>query len=313
MDFLGLAAHDAVLGLRAMKAVAQADGWESAQESELLFAAARAFGVELDPGDLGPIDPEGLMQSLSGPEARLRVIQAMILMAMMDGEIDDQEVSTIEAYAGRLGIDEPRLHNLRQLAQGRVRLAMLDLARRSFARPVFEDAFKQEGLRGVWKIVGPLMGGARDDALAQRYRSTGQCPEGSLGRAYFDFMERHDLAFPGERYGVPESGVWHDISHVVSGYEATQEDEVLVVSFIAGFSREDPFFWLFAITLQYQLGIKVSPYSPPETGYFKPGSALEALRRGAAMNTDLATWDWWPHRDRPLSQVQAMLGVPPVA
>ncbi|HMR72159.1 MAG TPA: hypothetical protein PKA84_18220, partial [Rubrivivax sp.] len=54
-----------------------------------------------------------------------------------------------------------------------------------------------------------------------------------------------------------------------------------VVSFIAGFSRQDPFFWLFTITLQFHLGIGVSPYSAPEKGLFDPVRVFAAFERGA--------------------------------
>lgn len=306
--------HDALLGLRAMKAVAKADHWIADEERALLRASAQALGLDsLDSDDIAGIEPEALRAVTTSDQTRRRIVQAMILMAMMDGEIDQAEIDIIKTYAEALDIDEPRIHNLTQLARGRTVVMWLDLARRSPVRRIFEDHYTREGLRGVWKIVGTFMGGARDPALAARYRATEACAAGTLGRHYWEFMTRYGFPFPGEAFSVPESGVWHDMAHVLSGYDASPQEEVYVVSFVAGFSKEDPFFWLFTIALQYQLGLRVSPYSMADTGLMKPKETLEALRRGAAMNVDLVSWDYWPHLDTPLRRVQEMLNIPPLA
>ena len=112
---------------------------------------------------------------------------------------------------------------------------------------------------------------------------------------------------------VAEEGVWHDLSHVLAGYGTTPEGEVAVVSFIAGYRREDPFFWVFTIALQFHLGIKVSPYSPNLTGHFDPALVLGAMQRGMAMTHDLSTgWDYWPDLPLPLDDVRRKYGVAPL-
>src|SRR5262249_31831434 len=153
------------------------------------------------------------------------------------------------------------------------------LARRSFARPIFERSLRERGLGAVWEIVGPMVGLGGSADLVRRYNDLGRLPEGTLGRAYWRFVVDNDLWFPGEGI-VAEAGVWHDLSHVLAGYGTEPEGEVQVVSFIAGYRREDPFFWLFTIALQFHLGVRVSPYSPPGRGYFEPERVIGALRRG---------------------------------
>lgn len=299
----------ATLALRVMRSVARADG-ERETERSLLGAAADLLGV--DP-EVGPATPgEAAALALPAREAE-RVVQAAILMALMDGAISPSELESVRAFAAALGVEEPRVHNLAQLAEGRIRSMWLDLARRSWARDVFVEALKAKGPAGVWKIVGPMIGRAVDPALARRYIALGELPEDTLGHAYFRFVFDHELPFPGEPHGVAESGVWHDCAHVLGGYGITPEEEIRVVSFIAGFSRRDPFFWLFTITLQFHLGIAVSPYSAPREGLFDPPSILAAFERGAAMTVDLGApdfdpWDWFP---RPLEEVRRALNVPP--
>jgi len=296
------------LALGAMRAVARADGELAEAERGLLEAAGRL--LEIDP-EVPPLTPAALASAgLAGRDAE-RVVQAGILAALLDGRIDPAEVEVVRALASAAGVDEPRVHNLAQIAKGRVRLAWLDLARRSFARDVFVDALKREGPRGVWKIVGPMLGRAVDPALAARYIALGELPEGTLGHAYFRFVYENGLGFPGEKGAVPESGVWHDVSHVLGGYGVAPREEVEVVSFIAGFTREDPFFWVFTITLQFHLGMRVSPYSQGGVGLVDPARMLGAFARGAAMTEDLSVdgWDPWPWFPEPLEAVRARFGV----
>ncbi|HEU4413005.1 MAG TPA: TerB family tellurite resistance protein [Polyangiaceae bacterium] len=299
-------------GLRAMATVARADGRVDPAELALVQAAARALGVSIEgPEALAPIEPAALADALPDPAHRLIALQAMILTALMDGDASGREADAVRRFAESLGVDEPRVANLRQLAEGRTRALWLDLARRSFARPIFEQTLRAKGLGGVWKIVGPLVGLAKDHDLARRYNDLGRLPEGTLGRAYWRFVVDHELGFPGEGV-VAEEGVWHDLSHVLGGYGVDPSGEVSVVSFIAGYKRDDPFFWLFTIALQFHLGVKVSPYSPRGKGHFDPELVRRAFARGRRVNRDLSTeWGYAADLARPLDEVRRDLGVPP--
>lgn len=308
MHLTQLSAEARDLALRAMRAVAGADGALAREEAALLEQAARLLGRE---AELEPLRPEELAAARLDATDAERVVQAAILMALMDGRVDAAEVDAVRRLARAAGVDEPRVRSLALLAEGHTRLMWLDLARRSFAREVFEKAIAREGLRGVWKIVGPMIGRAKDSELAARYAALGELPADTLGYAYFKYIVDNGFGFPGEANAVPESGLWHDIAHVLGGYGTTPSEELQVVSFIAGFSRQDPFFWLFTITLQFHVGIEMSPYSAPERGLFDPARALAAFERGTAVRVDLSegTWDPWPHFDRPLEDVRRDLGV----
>lgn len=311
MNVAPLRVEEVLAGLRALLTCARADGAVSQTEASLVRVAARAAGLSTDPLELPSIEASELATLFPSPARREQVLQAMMLMTLMDERVAPAEVALIETYARGLGVDEPRVKNLRQLAEGRVRTLWLDLARRSFARPIFEKTLKEKGLGGVWKIVGPMIGLAKDDALANRFTELGRLPENSFGYAYFRFIVDHQLGFPGEGI-VAEEGMWHDLTHVLAGYDTTPRGEVSVVSFIAGYVREDPFFWLFTIALQFHLGIRVSPYSPGEHGFFDPAVVIPAFRRGLAMKVDISrNWDPWPHLARPLEDVRRELGVVP--
>ncbi len=311
METLALTEEQARCGLAVMKAIAMADGDLSPKEVSLIEASGRALGLTIDVRALEHPSIDKVKRTLSTPLLRERAIQASILVAMMDGQARADEVRAIESLANALGVDEPRVNNLRQVANGQVKRLWIDLARRSFAKPIFEEALAKHGLGGVYRIVAPMIGLGKDPDLARRYGALGELPEDTLGYAYFRFIVDNELGFPGEGV-VSEDGVWHDLSHVLGGYLTTKvEHEVSVVSFIAGYRREDPFFWLFTLALQFHLGIKVSPYSEGMLGHFDPERVLGALRRGMAMNKDLSVdWDYWPDLSLPLEEVRAKYGVP---
>ncbi|MDP1922958.1 MAG: hypothetical protein Q8L14_42330 [Myxococcales bacterium] len=310
---LTLSPDEARFGLRAMATCARADGSMTPSEASLITAAAKVLGATLDdPHALESISPVALSAGLKDVGQRTLALQAMILLTLMDGEVSDAEAALISAFATALDIDEPRVANVTQLSRGRIKTLWLDLARRSFARPIFERTLKEKGPAGVWKIVGPMIGLAKDPALVDRFVALGQLPEGTLGYAYFRFVVDHELGFPGEGL-VAEEGMWHDLTHVLSGYDTSPHGEVSVVSFIAGYVREDPFFWLFTIALQFHLGIRVSPYSPGMRGFFDPAIVLPAFERGLSVTRDLSRdWDPWPHMARRLEDVRRELHVPPL-
>lgn len=290
----------------AMRWIARRDGEELARESAWIDAAAGALEVDRH---AGAMTPDEVARRVARPAMRERIVQSAILAALADERVDDLEASGVRALARALEVDEPRVRNLEQLARGRVRAMWLDLARRSFARATFERQLRQHGLGGLWRIVGPMLGLARDPVLAQRFIALGELPDGTLGRAYFRFLVDEGLSFPGEPGSVPEAGLWHDVTHVLAGYRTSDDDEVRVVCFIAGNRRDDPFFWVFTIALQYHLGLKVSPYSPARRGLFLPEVANRDYERGARVAVDLESWDPWPHFGRPLEDVRRELGI----
>jgi tellurite resistance protein len=313
----GLPFGVAVAGLRALRALVAADGVYDAREQALLDAVARSLGVKLDVASLTPASPEEVAGSITDPTHRERLVQAMLITALIDGEATPAEAALVDAFAMALEVDEPRVRNLHHLLHGHIRYLQFDLLRRS---PMISDVVAHEwrraGLRGVWKNVAPLAPGrflAQDAALAERYRALAALPEGSFGRCYHDHMRERGFTFPGEKAGFPEGFAKHDLCHVLGDYGTDPSGECEVVAFISAFMRHDPFGYLFMIFVHEHLDISVFEGDP--TGYFafEPERVLRALERGLAVNADLydAAFDWWPLFPRPIDEVRASLGIRP--
>jgi len=296
--------------IEAMRFVLGGDAAD-AREQAMLEVASEMLGGALEAAR--GLDVSQIAAALPTAALRERALQSAMLVTLMDERVTEEESQRVRVLAKALSITEPRESALHHLAHQRTALAWLDLARRSFARDAFEQALRDGGPGKLYRIVGPLMGLADDAELAQRFITLGELDAGTLGRSYFEFITRNELSFPGEHRAVPEAGLWHDLTHVLAGYDTTDAEEILVVSFIAGYRKEDAFFWLFTIVLQYHLGLKVSPYSPAKRGLFDVRAAAAAYERGTHVTRDLERWDPWPHFGRPLDEVRRELGVLPRA
>lgn len=317
MYLFDVAGDEKSILLRAMRAVALADGTETPKERALLDVAREALGlardVAADIDSLAPLAPNDPSLARLSKQSRERVIQTMILMAIMDGAGAKSEADLVAAFAESLGVDDARVANLRQLAGDRVRYMRFDLTRKGYARVELERTAKEEGIAGIYKTFGPLVGLATDPDLARKYIAFGEKPEGTVGRAYFDLITKNDLSFPGEAGGLAERGLWHDMLHVIGGYEVDPVGEAEVVAFMAGFRREDPFFWLFTVALQFQVGLVISPFAPGVPDVIDPRRFVLHNKRGSLVNADLSTdWPFHDDWDRPLADVRRRYNVVPV-
>lgn len=301
-------------GLRAMKMVAMADGTFATQERALLDAAQRMFGTTHDLDALQPIEPEELAGKLVDPRLRKQIVYGMLLLSLADGEASPEEAHVVEAFAAALGVDAHEVTTFRRISEGRLLLARLDVARRFWVGPHVAERVKSGGIRWLVKTLAAFAGIREDLELAGKYRALTEYPEGTLGRAYAEFIRGNGFSFPGEKGSPPEPIVIHDLTHVLSGYGTTPAQEICVTAFHAGYRKEEPFTFLLFSMMQFNLGIGVAPITPGTSLQFDAPAVLAALRRGSRMNTDLTDghWDYWADLSLPLEAVRAKYGVPPL-
>jgi tellurite resistance protein len=298
--------------LGAARVVASADGKFDDHERSLLAAAARALSYEGDVDALEAASPAEVAAVVTDEQTRTRIVQALILVAMMDGEVKPEEHAVISTYAKALGVDEPRLANLHQLAHGHTKLVYFDLWRRSkYLEDSARKAWQDKGLKGLWSYFGSITGIAHDEKVAAKYRALGDLPEGTFGRAYFDHMKERNFSFPGEHKGFPEELVKHDLAHVVGGYDTDAAGECEVIAFISGFNKSDPFSYLFMIVVHMQMGVNIFDGSPVEKLAMPADRVVAALARGARMTKDLydPSWTFWDDFPLPLDDVRKKYGV----
>jgi hypothetical protein len=286
---------------------------ETRRQLRLLGALARLHGASIEPSLLPRCTPRHAAGVIRDPHRRKRLVQLAVLMALVDGQVQPETAEAVAELACTLGTDEPGVRVLGLLAARRVLAVRIALMRRIMGR-FLREAYRGEGWRGVCKILGALfLKGARDAATAARYRNLEHLPSGSFGRALWEYAVRNAFALPGEAGAIPERVLFHDMGHVLSGYDTNPAGEIRQAAFQAGFVRHDGFAFLLFAVLQFHHGIKITPVAEPEVGYFDVEAVLYALARGAACRVDLSDgFQFWLRAACSIEQVRAELGIAPV-
>ncbi len=322
MDFIEPTPEIAPFGLRAMAMVARAsENGLGATQRVLLDAAQRVIlHTEIDIDSLPPITPEELAQKFDDPAIARQLIRGMVIMSLAEGPASPRQTELISTFAAALGVKEPAVKVIRELTEGDILMFRLDFYRRSHLRDYMRTQYKlQGGFLGMAKAVLGVTGMHEDEKLAGRFRALGDLPENTLGHHLFLHYTSNGFAFPGEKGGFPMGAMFHDIGHVLGGYDTTPEGELRVSAFQAGYRRnEDAFFTILFAVLIHTAGVNMAPIKMPVLlGRIAQGELFEeivtALKRGGSMTTDLGdAWDFWPYMDLPLDLVRERLGVPPL-
>lgn len=305
--------EQAYWGLSAMKTIAMADGALKEPERHMLTSVQQVIGTTYEIKELAPITPLELAQTLPDPQLRKQLVQGLIVMSLIDGKPNAQETALVEEFAQALEVNVQEVTNLRRVLNGEVLQLRLDLVRRFWLRPKVEEIWNKEGIRGLYKFARGMMGKYEDKELAARYQALEHYPAGSLGRSYWEYCRKNAFALPGEKGGAPEQILFHDCAHILSGYGTAPEEEVQVACFSAGFQRREPWLFVFFVLLQFHVGIRMTPITEARTGFFDPGKAMIAIRRGAAMHIDLNNgWDYWPVMGEQVEELRRRYNILPV-
>jgi hypothetical protein len=314
MELAFLKPQQLPVALAALQTVASGHGRLTESERSLLEVVAEMHRSPLDLDTIPRLDPVTLAAVVDDPHQRKRLVQMAMVMAMVEGDVSPAQERAVRAIAEVLEVDEAGLKVLHEVVNDSKLLTRMHMMRRLMGRFV-GDVREQEGLSGVKKFLSPLfLGGGEDPEVAWRYKQLGLLPEGTVGRAYWEFCTSRRFGFPGEAGGIPERMVFHDFGHILSGYETDAEGEIQQGAFQAGFTRTDGFSFLLFVIVQFHLGIKVTPIAEARTGLFDVRKVIRAAERGAACRDDLsARWDHWAWVELPVEEARERLGIPPLA
>jgi len=312
MELNGFAQTEIEPALRALKQVALANGSVTDAERQLLEILAEMNGSRVEVVRLAPISPAEVAAAIRGAHERKRLVQLAILTAMTDGEVTPAQDAAVRALAEAVECDERSLDVLHDFAGQHLLLCRYDFIRRA-APTFFGELWEDQGFRGLKKFFGAIAGFGKIDAeLGWRYKQLGLLPQGTLGRAYWEFATRRKFAMPGEHKGIVEEFVYHDMGHVLSGYDTNPEGEVRQAAFQAGNRRDDGFVFLLMVMAAGHLGLKINP-NLTARGLFQPKPILRALWRGATCKVDLTyRWNYWEVVERPLEELRHEYNIQPV-
>jgi hypothetical protein len=236
-------------------------------------------------------------------------VQLAIITSLIEGQPSEDSSLAVAHLARALDVNDEGLRVLDRVAHERSMLARFDMVRR------VQRFVTQSGGPSFLRVAVPsLLGLSRDDAVAARYQALAALPSGTLGRALHDHYREHGFPLPGEKNGIPELMLFHDIGHIISGYGVDPQGEIQQAAFQAGFARTDGFVFLLFGILQFHIGLRVTPVARGEHGYFDVPKVLRALARGAACKVDFSDhFDFFSHANEPVAALRQRWGVPPLA
>jgi hypothetical protein len=310
---LGLSEKQIRLGLGAMKRVASANGVFEEPEKYLLEAAAHALGQELAADDVPEASAREVAAAVTEPIWRQRIVQSLVVTAMIDGQVSADEVAVIDEFARELEVSEPRVASLHHIVDGHMGRMRFDFVRRAvLPKKMLRQTYERDGFWGAARLIRDMARGGSDYDAARvwRWRRLGLLPEGTLGREFWRHMTERQFALPGELGGLPEVAVHHDLTHVLTGYDTDPSGETQIAAFYSGYFKEDPFAFLFMGLLMFQLGIKLAPVATPAKFEWDPVKIGAAIERGSRINIDpTENWDYWAVMDVPLVELRRRYGI----
>ena len=250
---------------------------------------------------------------------RQRMLQFMLLCALVLTPLPEEVAERVDEYARELGVENDMLRVAHRYAKGSLGLALIDFQRSGYMEtwdPNHAAVLHTSGLlNDAWEQC------VRDDALARRWEALRDLPEGTLGREVAKFYDARGFAFPGRPGSAPPLLAQHDWVHVLADYGSTVECELEVFTFISRANDDPRAFSLLAMVISlFETG-----YLATGAGVFEydrghlshEGSAVrmaDAMRRGAlcaayAGGPDLLARDWFADAARPVDDVRAELGI----
>lgn len=306
-------------GLRAMRQLATARGEFGTASRALIDAAQRqVLHTDFDIDSLPPITADELAAAFDDPALARQFVQGMTVVSLADGPPTEAQGRLMASYAQALGVDEPAVRVMNELANHHTVLFRLDFLRRSHLADMFKGAVQRDGFLATARAFAAFRGMREDPAVAARYKALAQLPQDTLGYAFWKHCSDHGFAFPGEPFGFPEAGVYHDFTHVLSGYSTQPEGEVQIGGFTAGYKKHTPIFVILFVILTFSAGINVTPVDQPVSIGILGQEGLAdrffvAVERGSRVPIDLSDgWDHWAWVAKPLDQARAELNITPL-
>jgi hypothetical protein len=274
--------------------------------------SAREFAVALERRDLA---------------FRSRMVQSMLLCALVRHPLPDDVADTVAAYAVEMGVEDKMVDVARKFAAGSLGLAAFDFTRNGYEGTWTAEAssalHSSRALHDAWELS------VADPDLAARWAALETLSPDSIGRKVWELYQARGFTFPGTPGSAPPLLAQHDWVHVLADYGTTVEAEVEVFGLIARANDDARAFSLLAMVI-----------SLFETGYLATGAGLfesspghlsaspsmalrlaDAMRRGALCHDDetgtdsidFLRLDWFAVADRSCEDLRARFHLVPKA
>ena len=304
---------------RAIRCAVSAEGCLTDTQRLLLLALVPAMTGHPAVLDGDPVEPDGFggLMARRTIEFRTRIVQIMVLLALVVRPLPPELTARVAAYAREVGVEEGMLDVADRFAAGSLGLAAVDFERNGYTATW--HAADTTVLHTSRELSTAWEASVADPDLARQWAVLEGLAEGTLGRRVTEFYRARGFAYPGLPGSAPPLLAQHDWVHVVADFGTTVESELEVFAFIARANDDMHAFSLLATLV-----------SLFETGYLRSGAGLfeyspghlsergmaervaDAMRRGAQCtgSVDFLRTDWFALADRTPEEVRARFGVP---
>ncbi len=245
-------------------AVASTGGLLPVQRSLITALASGMTGYTATLDDRSVLRPDEFAAALARRELsfRSRVVQNMVLCALVLHPIPEDVAEKVASYARELGVEDGMVRVAGEFAHGSLGLAAVDFVRNGYEGTWNEEAasaavHSSRVLHDAWEFS------VNDPDLAAHWAALEELPSDSIGRGVWEMYQSRGFTFPGAPGSAPPLLAQHDWVHVLGGYGTTVESEVEVFGLIARANDDMHAFSLLAMVI-----------SLFETGYLARGAGL---------------------------------------
>ncbi len=307
---------------RGIESAASPQGGLTGMQQVLLSAICLAMTGHPAEPDAPRIEPDAFAAALAGRtiEFRSRIVQLMVLLAIVLRPLPAEVAARVGLFAAELGVEDGMLEVTMEFAQGSLGLAAVEFERIGYTSTWSDDdaaaLHTKSALASAWDSA------VADPVLAERWEELEVLPPGTLGRRVTEFYRARGFVYPGRPGSAPPLLAQHDWVHLLADFGTTVESELEVFAFIARANDDPRAFSLFA-------GV-VSLF---ETGYLRTGAGLfesspghlsepgmatrvaDAMRRGALCpgSNDFMRQDWFELAHLGIPDASEHFGIPPKA
>ena len=143
-----------------------------------------------------PIGPDDFAEGLAGRNEafRVRILQTMILGALVLRPLPDEVATRVEAFARTMSVDDAMLGVARRFAQGQLGLAAIGFDRNGYTADWSPE--RAETLRTTTRLDDAWQQAADDPELAGRSADLAHLAADSLGRKVWEFNQARGFGLP---------------------------------------------------------------------------------------------------------------------
>lgn len=306
------AAEVALVSRGVIGAVAPPAEPPSSAQRLVVEAALRSMTGHLAPLDEPPLGAWELAEVLADRNYayRARILQLMVLAALVLRPLPPGVVAQVERYARELSVDDEILKVAQRFAGGSLGLAAVEFERgghtASWSAEHRSALHTSRELATAWQQAGA------DPDLAATWQLLEDLPEGTLGRRVSEYYRARGFVYPGQPGSAPVRLAQHDWVHVLADYGSTVESEIETFAFVARAADTPEALSLLAMAVSLLWTGHLDTTDVEVAGGLTTRLA-DAMRRGALCrgSVDFLDVDWFDLAPLPLDAVRMHFEVEP--